>query len=185
MIVRPSVVLPQPDSPTTPSVSPLADGEVDAVDGANLADRVLEDPGLDREVLDEPLDAEERVRVRRSSDAAAGAVGSSPGSLTTLAPRRRAPSVHAPRRAPRRSGRRERCVAPLADLPQLGDVRPAHAPPLRVRAARVEGAARRRRDHARRLARDRLEPLLLARRAARGCSSARRCTGAAGESKIV
>ncbi len=67
MIVRPSVVLPQPDSPTTPSVSPRQDAEVDAVDSANVADRVLEDAGLDREPLDEVLDPENLVRIRLGS----------------------------------------------------------------------------------------------------------------------
>ena len=64
MIVRPSVVFPQPDSPTTPSVSPLADREVDTVHGPDVADRVSEDSGLDRKVLDEAFDAEELVAVR-------------------------------------------------------------------------------------------------------------------------
>ena len=45
--------------------------------------------------------------------------------------------------------------------PERGDVGPADLPPLRVDAARVERAARRRADQARRLARDRLEPLLV------------------------
>ena len=35
-IARPTVVLPQPDSPTSPSVSPRASVERDAVDGAHL-----------------------------------------------------------------------------------------------------------------------------------------------------
>ena len=70
MIVRPSVVLPQPDSPTTPSVSPR-DGEVDPVHGPDLPDRVLEDARLDREVLDETLDAEDLVAVRRLARVAA------------------------------------------------------------------------------------------------------------------
>ena len=43
--VRASVVLPQPDSPTSPSVSPGLDREVDAVDGVDLADGPLEDAG--------------------------------------------------------------------------------------------------------------------------------------------
>ena len=34
-IIRPSVDLPQPDSPTSPTTSPLAIGEVDAVDGVH------------------------------------------------------------------------------------------------------------------------------------------------------
>ncbi len=66
MIVRPSVVLPQPDSPTTPSVSPRRTLEVDTVHSTHLADRVLEHARLDREPLDEALDAEDLVRVSGS-----------------------------------------------------------------------------------------------------------------------
>ena len=38
-----------------------SNGEVDTGDRLHLPDRVLEDPGLDREVLDEALDAEKLV----------------------------------------------------------------------------------------------------------------------------
>ena len=38
---RPVVVLPQPDSPTRPSVSPLRHAKVDAVDGLDRADLAL------------------------------------------------------------------------------------------------------------------------------------------------
>ena len=49
---RAIVDLPQPDSPTTPSVSPAFDREADAVDGLDRADLLLEhDPLRDREVL--------------------------------------------------------------------------------------------------------------------------------------
>ena len=61
MSVRPRVVFPQPDSPDDAERLAALDGEVDAVDGAHLANRVLEDPRLDRKVLDEPFDAQERV----------------------------------------------------------------------------------------------------------------------------
>ena len=63
MIVRPSVVLPQPDSPTTPSVSPRRRSRSTPSTALHLADGVLEDARLDREVLDEPLDAEQLVLV--------------------------------------------------------------------------------------------------------------------------
>ena len=56
----PSVVLPQPDSPTRPSVSPRRTLEGDAVhgpDGADLAD--AQQAAADLEVLDEVLDAQE------------------------------------------------------------------------------------------------------------------------------
>ena len=64
----PRVVLPQPDSPTRPSVSPRADVEEHAVDGphgADLADAQHAAPDL--EVLDDLADADER----RSSPSAA------------------------------------------------------------------------------------------------------------------
>ena len=48
---RPSVVLPQPDSPTMPSVSPAARSKLDAVDGAHHAARAAEQARRDREVL--------------------------------------------------------------------------------------------------------------------------------------
>ena len=44
VISRPMVDLPQPDSPTTPRVSPGADVEVDAVDRLHRADLPLEQP---------------------------------------------------------------------------------------------------------------------------------------------
>ena len=57
-IARPVVVLPQPDSPTSPSVSPRRDREADAVDGPHVADVPLEDDALrDREPDLEVLDA--------------------------------------------------------------------------------------------------------------------------------
>ena len=52
MISRAVVDLPQPDSPTIPSVSPCMHVEDDAVDGVHRADLLLEeDPVGDREVL--------------------------------------------------------------------------------------------------------------------------------------
>ena len=59
--VRPSVDLPQPDSPTSPSVSPRADLEVDAVDGLDVADRPPQQALLDREVLPDPARLEQDV----------------------------------------------------------------------------------------------------------------------------
>ena len=58
VIRRAVVLLPQPVSPTIPSVSPLVDVERDAVDRVHGADLALEDdPARDREVLDEVADA--------------------------------------------------------------------------------------------------------------------------------
>ena len=61
--------LPQPDSPTSPTVSPLLDRQRDVVDRADVADVAVEDEAaLDREVdlemleLDEWAGAVRRVR---------------------------------------------------------------------------------------------------------------------------
>ena len=61
----PAVDLPQPLSPTRPRVSPCADVEGDAVDRVHLPDGALQQPLLDREMLDQPPDREERDRRRR------------------------------------------------------------------------------------------------------------------------
>ena len=62
---RPSVDLPQPDSPTMPSVSPRADLERDAVDRVHVLARPRggRDVDRDREVLDE-VDAPRGARAR-------------------------------------------------------------------------------------------------------------------------
>ena len=48
-MASPSVVLPEPDSPTTPTVSPRAQLDRDAVDGLHVADRLAQEAALDRE----------------------------------------------------------------------------------------------------------------------------------------
>ena len=54
------VVLPQPDSPTKPKVSPRADGEGDVGDGLDAADLALQQrPRGDRELLHQVLDLEQ------------------------------------------------------------------------------------------------------------------------------
>ena len=62
-ISRPTVVLPQPDSPTRPSALAAPDVEVDAIDGLDLGHRALEDAALDREDLDQPVDLDQRLVV--------------------------------------------------------------------------------------------------------------------------
>ena len=57
---RPTVVLPQPDSPTRPSVSPRRIVEVHAVHGLDLGDGAPQDAALDREVLDQAADLDQR-----------------------------------------------------------------------------------------------------------------------------
>ena len=60
MTQRAMVDLPQPDSPTMPSVSPRRIVEGDAVDRPHAGDLLLEDdPAGDREVLLQVLDGEE------------------------------------------------------------------------------------------------------------------------------
>ena len=66
------VDLPQPDSPTSPSVSPGSRSKRHVADGLDLADPAPDDaPAADREVLDQVVDLEERVAgaVLRSSAA--------------------------------------------------------------------------------------------------------------------
>ena len=74
----PSVVLPQPDSPTRPSVSPSSHVEADAVDGADRAELAdAEQAAADVEVLDEVGDLERatcRRRRRRARRCAAALV---------------------------------------------------------------------------------------------------------------
>ena len=63
---RAIVDLPQPDSPTMPSVSPCLHREADAVDRLDRADLLLEDdPARDREVLLQVLDDEQLVAFSR------------------------------------------------------------------------------------------------------------------------
>ena len=59
--VRPSVDLPQPDSPTSRHSLARIDVEIDPVDGLKLGDRALEHPLLDGEVLPHPLGREQSV----------------------------------------------------------------------------------------------------------------------------
>ena len=71
---RPVVDLPQPDSPTTPRVSPGVEGEAHAADGLDVADRAAQQPAApDREVHDEVADVEQMsARSTARSRAVAG-----------------------------------------------------------------------------------------------------------------
>ena len=62
---RPTVVLPQPDSPTRPERLAPPDLEDDAVDRLHLTDGPLQDAALDREVLHEVADLDQRYDARR------------------------------------------------------------------------------------------------------------------------
>ena len=57
---RPVVLLPQPDSPTRPSVSPGGQLEADAVDRMHVVDHAAQQPAADREVLLQVLDLQQR-----------------------------------------------------------------------------------------------------------------------------
>ena len=127
------------------------------VDRPHLADGVLEDARLDREVLDEPVDLEDHVLVRslgsRGADRRLGrSVTRSPAAASVARVARRP--------APRRSGTPTVFVG-LVDVAAaaLGARR---LRPLRMQAARMERAPGRPADQARRLARDRLEPVQVA-----------------------
>ena len=61
MSTRPTVDLPDPDSPTSPSVPPVLDDEVDAVDRAHVADGAPQDAAVDREVLDQAASLDDRA----------------------------------------------------------------------------------------------------------------------------
>ena len=85
---RAMVDLPQPDSPTTPSVSPLCQREGDAVDRVDAADLLLEhDAAGDREVLDQILDHQQLVghqHIRLASAGGTEALGGDPLDLVLL-----------------------------------------------------------------------------------------------------
>ena len=135
---RQSVDLPQPDSPTSPSVSPRRTEKVTSSSALHLADLAVEDHApLDREVLD--AGARPRAAARR------------PGSSS----------------APRARGRCDRRRAQRALLPGVSQQRsrwpgapasgPAAVPPDTCRTRAGSGAGNGspgRRDQRRRLARD-------------------------------
>ena len=66
---RPVVDLPQPDSPTSASVSPRRDLEAHVVDGAHQADRPCggSGRGVTREMLDQAVDLQDRDIARATS----------------------------------------------------------------------------------------------------------------------
>ena len=60
MSVRPKVVLPHPDSPTTAECLSRLEGQGNAIHCVHLADDLPQQSGTDREVLDEVFDLEDR-----------------------------------------------------------------------------------------------------------------------------
>ena len=130
MIRRAVVLLPQPVSPTIPSVSPRLHLEADAVDGLHGADLCLmRIPLRDREVLDEVADLDQRV--------AAG----SPGDLRAAA-RAAPPPCSTPAAAARLLGRAAG-ASQLRPMPRCALARGSSR-----QAARVVGLARHRLERA-------------------------------------
>ena len=62
---RPVVDFPQPDSPTSPSVSPAPISKLTAVDGVHLLVCGGEQAAADREMLDQIADPEQRLDALR------------------------------------------------------------------------------------------------------------------------
>ena len=137
------VDLPQPDSPTRPRVSPAPNGEGHPVDGLDRADLALEqDALLDREVLLDVVDREQRVRViGRRVDVELGRFGRIGGAVGCLGGavghRRRSAILErgvswvivVPTAVRRRSRRPIRCVQPGRCGSAPGDCRPSGADP--------------------------------------------------------
>ena len=166
MIALPVVDLPQPDSPTRPSVSPAHHVEAD------VRDRVhLQAGAPDRELDDEVLDAQQRPRRRsrrcavplpairppsraRDDGAACAAAPACPAAVSPAA-RLRVERVLSRPSVP--TGKKHRNTWPgvvaVRERRLLGE-----ALRLRVRAARRELAAGRRVDEVGRAAADRVEP---------------------------
>ena len=167
MSVRDSVVFPQPDSPTRPSVSPALHREVDAVHRVDLADGALEKSGLDREVLDEVLDAEDLLAER----GALWIFASAPSAAAVrcrFSLRRPCAHAHCSLRVLRLVAdelvgevARGGMLGASSTVTSGGTFGAALLPPLREEATRMERAARRDVDERRRRTGDRLEPLLV------------------------
>ena len=150
MTARPIVVLPQPDSPTRPSVSPARKGQAHAVDGTHGADRPAQEPCCG------------------SGNAPAGprwrAAACAPAAATRSLRARR-----------RRTGDGTACssakwqaTAVLAPIARSGGIlrRAARSRSRPSGAARMERAARRQVPRCRRLAGNRIEPRCRALRSA-------------------
>ena len=110
MIVRPSVVLPHPDSPTMPSVSPFLTARSTPETACTWPTVCLKTPALIGKCLTSPSTRRSSFRRRSwtcSADARRPCVASA--SRSRRRPRR-ARRRRARRRAPRRSGMRDTCL---------------------------------------------------------------------------
>ena len=162
-IARPVVDLPQPDSPTTPSVSPASRCSETPLTACTCPTRAPDQAAaLDREVLDEVAHLEQRGRRRRSRRRASGtSCGlAATVSLTPSPPSHGRWSLGSGRSARTPQRRQAARVAAQVGLVQLG--LDGLAPVLDERAARRERAAGRQVDERRRGPRDRPQPPALA-----------------------
>ncbi len=155
-MARPVVVLPQPLSPTSPSVSPRLHAQADAVDSAHRSLHPPQQPRADREMHLQVADLEEREAVRRLVGGGAGRCGQG-----GRAHRRGELLGEVAGRPVRR--------AFAAHRPQLRRGGAADCPARRQSAARMERAAAGHVGRRRRLAGNGIEPVarhIDARRAA-------------------
>ena len=130
--VLPMVDLPQPDSPTSPSVSPLGDGEADAVDRPHLADAALQQPAMDREMLHEALDLQDGASLMRAR----------PHALDSPSRRRCGRRRHRRPAAPRRGSARWRSRSAAAKAqPTIGRVSSGTRPGISCSRGRVPAAS--------------------------------------------
>ncbi len=132
-----------------------AHAEVDAVDRMDLADLALQEAAADREVLDEALDAEDLVTLRAALvdllDDLAHAIPSPTPAAVVAAPCPCSSSAKWQRVRCSRSSMRRRSGTSVRQS----------ARPCDEEAARMERAPGRHVEHARRLAGDRAEPVVL------------------------
>ena len=151
MIVRPSVVFPQPDSPTMPSVSPCRTLRSTPSTARTCPTVCLKTPALIGKCLTRPS-------TRRISSPFADAHGWRRHRRLRVA-HEAAPTRGSTGRELLGEVARGQVIAAFPTWRSSGTSVRQIARPSDKRAARVERAARRRRDQARRLTRDRLEPL--------------------------
>ncbi len=157
MIVRPSVVLPQPDSPTMPSVSPGCTVRSTPSTALTCPTVCLNSPALIGKCLTRPSTAEQLAAVRRRRLGGDGSLRLAHGRSPTPDP---TPARSRAELLGEVAGGAMRLAPPPALLSAGTSVRQI-ARPCDTRAAGVESASRREADEARRLSRDRLEPLLV------------------------
>ena len=138
MIVRPSVVFPQPDSPTTPSVSPRVTVRSTPSTARTWPTVCLRTPALIGKCLTRPS-------IRRISFGSAAVGRRRRRRRARRLAHRRSSRGRAEMRRPGASSsakwQAEMWSSPSPELPQLRDLRPAARPALRVDAARMERAA--------------------------------------------